>query len=403
MARVRLIMFLVWGLAVSLALPAAAAEIYEQSWDQVLAQAKGGTVRYYGYGGWAHVNKWIDGYVAKEMQKRYGVTLKRTPMDAAVFVNKLLTEKLAGKDKGTIDLLWINGENFKKTAEAGCLWGPFAQALPNFQKYVDPKTVTHDFGYPVEYRESPYGRAQFVMEYDTARVQNPPKTFAGLLAWAKANPGRFTYPQLPDFTGSAFIRQALYALTGGHEQYLKGWDQALYEKNAPKLWKYLNELMPYLWQQGRAYPKDSAALDTLFARGEVDYGMSYHPPHAASKILEGTYPATVRTYAMTGASIYNTHFLTIPFNAPNKAAAMVLADFMLSPEAQLNKFGPKNWGDFPVLDLKRLSKEWRGKFAAVELGQATLSPAELSQHAVPEIASQYLEALERDWEAKVLR
>jgi putative spermidine/putrescine transport system substrate-binding protein len=403
MARIGLKLILAVFLIAGLAAQAAGGEIYDQSWDQILAQAKGSTVRYYGYGGWAHVNKWIDGYVAREMKRRYGIKVSRTPMDAAVFVNKLLTEKLAGKKQGSIDLLWINGENFKKTAEAGCLWGPFAKALPNFQKYIDPKTVSHDFGYPVKYRESPYGRAHFVIEYDTARVKNPPRTFEELAIWVKANPGRFTYPQLPDFTGSAFIRQALYALTGGHEQYLKGWDQKLYDQNAPKLWKYLNELMPYLWQKGRAYPKDSAALDTLFARGEVDFSMSYHPPHATSKILEGTYPETVRSYAMTGFSIYNTHFLTIPFNAPNQAAAMVLANFMLSPETQLHKFDPKNWGDFPVLDLNRLDEATRAKFSAVDLGPATLTPAELAKHAVPEISSKYLEAMERDWEQKVLR
>jgi putative spermidine/putrescine transport system substrate-binding protein len=403
MARFWLKLLLVLGLAVILPGFASAGELYEQAWEKVLAQAKGSTVRYYGWGGSAMINKWIDGYVAKQMKERYGIKLTRTPMDAAVFVNKLLTEKLAGKETGSIDLLWINGENFKKTAEAGCLWGPFARALPNNNKYVNPNTVTHDFGYPVGHRESPYGRAQFVLEYDTARVKNPPGTFEELLEWAKAHPGRFTYPQPPDFTGSAFIRQAFYALTGGHLQYLKGWDQGLYNEQAPKLWKYLLDLMPYLWQKGRAYPKDSAALDTLFARGEIDFCMSYHPTHAAAKILEGSYPATVRTFVMKGNSIYNTHFLTIPFNAPNKAAAMVLANFLLSPEAQLSKFQPKNWGDFPALDMRRLPEDWRNKFMAVDLGKATLSPAELAKHAVPEIASQYLEALEAGWEKQVLR
>jgi putative spermidine/putrescine transport system substrate-binding protein len=403
MARYGLRLSLVLCLVLCWAGPGLSAELYELSWPQIVEQARGATVRYYGYGGWAHVNKWIDGYVAKQMQQRYQIKLVRTPMDAAVFVNKLLTEKLADKKTGSIDLLWINGENFKKTAQAGCLWGPFAMILPNFKQYIDQTTVSHDFGYPVNHRESPYGRAQFVMEYDTARVKNPPRTFAELLAWVKANPGRFTYPQPPDFTGSAFIRQMFYGVTGGHQQYLSGWDEVLYQEKAPVLWKYLKELKAYLWQKGRTYPKDSAALDTLFARGEVDFSMSYHPPHATSMIIEGSYPKTVRTYAMTGASIYNTHFLTIPFNAPNKAAAMVMANFLLSPEAQLNKFDPKNWGDFPVLDLKRLSPEMREKFSRVDLGDATLSPEELAKHAVPEPASQYLEALERDWEIKVLR
>jgi len=71
-------------------------------------QARGSQVRFYMYGGWAHVNAWVDTYVAQEMKTRYDIDLKRVPMDAGVFINKLLNEKAAGKKKGTIDLLWIS-------------------------------------------------------------------------------------------------------------------------------------------------------------------------------------------------------------------------------------------------------------------------------------------------------
>ena len=106
---------------------------------------------------------------------------------------------------------------------------------------------------------------------------------------------------------------------------------------------------------------------------------------------------------MQGGGIYNVHFTAIAFNAPNKAGAMVLADFLMSPEAQLSKFDPKNWGDFPALDMKRLTADQKAAFDRVDLGAATLSPAVLAGAAVPEIPSEYLEALERDWEKNVLR
>lgn len=370
--------------------------------DKILEQARGSEVRWYMYGGWAHVNAWVDTWVADEMKKRYNIRLKRVPMDAGVFVNKLLNEKAAGKDKGTIDLLWINGENFKNAKEAGLLFGPFSHALPNVKQYVDPATVTHDFGFPVEHFEAPYGRAQFVFEYDTKVLSAPPADMAGLKAWIKANPGRFTYPQPPDFTGSAFIRQVFYAATGGHEQYMKGWDTDLFAQKAPQLWAWLNEIEPFLWQKGKTYPKDSAVLDTLFAQGEIAMGMSYHPPHAQNKIIEGSYPDTVRTFVLADGSIFNTHFTAIPFNAPNKAAAMVLADFLASPDAQLSKYSPDNWGDFPVLDMSRLSAADKKRFLAVDLGPATLGSDKLDPVAVPEIPSAYLEALEQGWKEHVL-
>jgi len=56
---------------------------------------------------------------------------------------------------------------------------------------------------------------QLVITYDSAAVKNPPKTYKELREWVKQNPGKFTYPRLPDdFVGSAFVRNAFYELTG---------------------------------------------------------------------------------------------------------------------------------------------------------------------------------------------
>ena len=379
------------------------AELLKSSWSEIEAAAAGSTVRFYMYGGFTHVNDWIDGFVAEELKKRYDVTLVRVPMDAGVFVNKLLTEKSAGKAVGSIDLLWINGENFKATKEAGVLFGPYAEKLPNYMKYVDKQLAAYDFGFPVDGYETPYGQAQFVFEYDSASTANPPASFKELKEWVMSNPGAFTYPQPPDFTGSAFIRQVFYAVTGGHEQYLKGWDPELFERQAPKLWAYLNELKPYLWQQGKSYPRSSSDLDTLFARGELAVNMSYHPLHAQSKVLDGSYPDTVRTFAMEEGAIFNLHFTAIPANAPNKSGAMVAANFLLSPDAQLSKFDPANWGDFPAIRMDGLSEAERTAFVNVDLGDSAMSVSELERLAVPEIPAEYLEALEKGWEENVLR
>ena len=53
--------------------------------------------------------------------------------------------------------------------------------------------------------------------------------------------------------------------------------------------------------------------------------------------------------------------------------------------------------------MKKLSPKAVAQFAAVDLGQATLKPAELSAVAVPEIPSEWLEALEKGWEKHVLK
>ena len=379
-----------------------AASVLDQDYAQLEEAARGSEVRWHMWGGSAQINQWVDTYVAGEMKKRFDMTVVRVPMDAPVFVNKLLTEKAAAKTTGTMDLLWINGENFKNARQAEVLLGPFADKLPHFQQYCDPEKSAHDFGFPVDGYEAPYGRAQFVFEYDQARTPTPPLSLAALKDWIIANPGRFTYPEPPDFSGSAFLRHVFYATTGGHQQYMNGFQADLYAQNAPLAFAWLEEVKPYLWQQGQTYPKDAAALDTLFARGEIDMGMSYHPAHAQMKILEKTYPDTVRTFVLSDGAIFNTHFTAIPFNAPNPAGAMVLANFLLSPEAQLSKFRPENWGDLPALEMDRLSDADRAAFAQVDLGPATLNAATLAAAAVPEIPSEYLEALEKDWSRRIL-
>jgi putative spermidine/putrescine transport system substrate-binding protein len=376
--------------------------LLDKDFSLIESKAQSTTVNFFMWGGSVSINNWIDTFVVGELKKKYNITLVRTPSDASVFVNKLLTEKQAGIQKGSIDLVWINGENFKNAIENGLLYGPYADKLPNYRDYVDPDTVSYDFGYPVNGYESPYGKAQFVFEYDSALIPSPPDTFEGLKEWIIKNPGKFSYPQPPDFTGSAFIRQVFYAVTGGHQQYLEGFDEALFSQKTPALWSYLNDIRPYLWQKGRTYPKDIAMLDTLFENGEVSFNMSYHQANAQNRILQGKYKKTVKTFAMKDGSIYNIHFTAIPFNAPNKAGAMTVANFLLSPDAQLSKNDPANWGDFTVLDLSRLSPEDQERFKQLNLGEATLGLDILSQTQVPEIPSVFVEKLEDGWNDKVL-
>lgn len=370
-------------------------------WSEIEQAAAGTTVTFYMWGGSAAINSWIDNTVAPALEETYDLKLKRVPMDASVFVNQLLAEKAAGKDKGSIDLVWINGENFRRSRDEGLLYGSFAERLPHYA-LVDPESVAYDFGTPVEGWEVPYGRAQFVLEYDSARTPDPPRSFRELLSWAEKNPGRFTYPQPPDFTGSAFLRQALYAAGGGVENFTAPFDRDLFKQKASPLWAYLNRLKPYLWERGETYPADKARLDGLFEQGEVDFNMTYTQAEASGRIADGRYPDTVRTLVFEEGSISNTHFTSIPWNAPNVPGAMVLANYLLSPEAQYSKNIPGNWGDFTVLDMERLDPEWRQRFAGLDLGAATLPLEELSGRAVPEISPDYVEAIEDLWIREVL-
>ena len=188
----------------------------EMSWDEITAEADGQSIFFYMWGGADHINRWVSGYFADYLKDRFNITLEMVPLaGAADYLNKVLGEKQAGRSTGgTVDMVWINGENFRTMREADLLFGPYAQALPNII-YCDPRILEFDFGFPIEGYESPYGAAQSVMEYRSERIVNPPGDVGELFEWVRANPGKFTYPAPPDFTGSAFVRHVFYYVVGG--------------------------------------------------------------------------------------------------------------------------------------------------------------------------------------------
>jgi putative spermidine/putrescine transport system substrate-binding protein len=77
------------------------------------------------WGGSDLINSWVTGYVAQSVQTQYGVTLNMVPIaDATEYINKVLGEKEAGRDNdGTVDLVWVNGENFRTMRQGDLLYG----------------------------------------------------------------------------------------------------------------------------------------------------------------------------------------------------------------------------------------------------------------------------------------
>lgn len=392
--------------AESAAPAAAAAPPTYATWDEVLAAAKGTTVNWYMWGGSDKINADVDTDIGKVVLERYGVTLNRIPVtDIAEVVNKLLNESSAGVTTGgSADLLWINGENFKTVKNANLLYGPFVDLLPNSQ-YVnwDDPAMANDFGTPVEGYESPWGHAQFVMEYDTAQVGDaPPTTFEALAEWTKANPGKFTYPAIPDFTGSVFIRHLFYWAAGGPEPFMGEFDQAVFDQYAPKVWEYLNDIEPSLWREGQTYP-EAAAMTDLLANKEIAFNMGYGPGNASLNIAQGIYPDTIRTFVFDTGTLANNNYVAIPFNASNPAGAMVIANWIVDPEMQLIMADPTRWGWLMTIDPSRMSAEQQAQLAAYELGPATLPADVLAAKALPEPKGDWVTAMEKGWTENVLQ
>ncbi len=390
---------------VALAANALAADPDPANWSEVLAEAKGQTVYFNAWGGSENINAYLD-WAGAEMQARYGVKVVHVKLDdTANAVNKVVAEKAAGRDQGgSVDLIWINGENFASLKRQGLLLAPgWAEALPS-RAFVDIEskpTIVTDFTVPVEGQESPWGMAKLVFFHDTARTDpaSMPKSAQELLAWAKANPGRFSYPQPPDFVGSSFLKQVLTELVADRSLLLKPVDEASFEAVSAPLFAYLDQLNPLLWRSGRAFPQNYPAMLQLLADGEVEIIFAFNPSEASSAIASGMLPDTVRSFTFPGGTLGNTHFVAIPYNANAKAGALVLADFLLSPEAQARKQDPTVWGDPTVLSMERLGPADKARFAALDLGIATLPPDQLGP-ALDEPHPSWMDRIETEWKRR---
>jgi putative spermidine/putrescine transport system substrate-binding protein len=380
--------------------------LLDAKWEDILSQAKGQTVNMYMWGGSDSINRYIDEWAAPRLKEEAGIVLRRVPMNYTKdIINQLSAEKQAGKKNGSMDIIWINGENFKTAKDNQLLWGSFTGKLPNFNQYVDKdaQNIQKDFGLASEGMEAPWGKAQFVFVYDSSKIGEAPKSMGDLKAWVRQHPGKFTYPAPPDFTGSAFIRQVLFETTGGYEQYLKPLHASAVEPQLAPLWSYLNDIKPYLWRQATTYPESLTKLDQLYANGEVWMTMGYDPARASNEIKKGTFPATTRTFVLSKGTLSNTHYLSIPFNSAHQAGAMVAINFLESPAAQIAKLDPSNWGEDMALDPKKLSTGEQKKVSQIDRGVATLPENELTSHQIPEIPADYVVFLEKSWTEHVAK
>jgi putative thiamine transport system substrate-binding protein len=372
------------------------------NWDQVLSEARGETVYFNAWGGSANITAYIQ-WAGDAVKARYGVSVVQVKLDdTAKAVTTVLAEKTAGRNRdGSVDLIWINGENFAAMKRQGLLFAPdWATKLPNWNLVdIDNQPTTRtDFTIATEGLESPWGAAKLVFFYDEARTQKKdlPDNTQDLLAFAQAHPGRFSYPQPPDFTGSSFLKQVLSERIDDPSKLQKPVDEATFDRDVAPLFAYLDQLHPLLWRKGKAFPQNYPDMKQKLADGELDIIFAFNPAEASAAISAGELPGSVRSFVFSKGTLGNTHFVAIPYNAKAKAGALVLANFLLSPEAQLRKQDPAIWGDPTVLAMRKLPEADQAAFAALDLGIATLPPDRLGP-ALPEPHPDWMTRIEAEW------
>lgn len=341
------------------------------NFDDIAEAAKGQEVFFNAWGGDERINAYIR-WAGDRVEEDYGVKVTHVKLeDTAAAVAAVLADKTAGRtDGGKIDLIWINGENFASMKRNDLLAEPFVDHLPNaaLVDFDGKPTTRMDFTVPTDGLEAPWGQAQFHFIYDSARV-DAPESLADLAATAASNPGRFTYPAPTDFIGTTFLKQVLIETTPDASVLSKPADEADAMAATAPVWAYLDALHPNLWRGGRQFPANGPAQRQLLDDGELDYMLSFTVSEAASLVAADLLPASVKSAGLKNGTIGNTHFVAIPFNAAANEGAQVLANFLMSAEAQNRKADISHWGDGSVLKAEHLTV-----MSAPDLGPVITEP-----------------------------
>ncbi|MGL4254015.1 MAG: ABC transporter substrate-binding protein [Fusobacteriaceae bacterium] len=352
-------------------------------------------VNLYMWGGSQEINKFIDEVIAPDALAKTGVKINRVPIaDAKDTVNKMIVEKQAGKKNGSVDILWVNGENFKTLKEAGLLTSGSNKNFENLA-LLKESTLEKDFGVAVEGMETPWGEAQFNFIYDSKKGGQPFQDYETLAEYVKKNPGRVTYPETTNFTGSAFVRNIAIDILGLEN--IEEMTEEELKTSLEEVWAYFRELKPYLWRKGETYPESEGKLDTLYSSGEIDFTMGYTISKVDSKVAAGQYPESSKSFLLKNGTLFNNHYLAIPNNSKNPEGAALIVNYFISPEAQIMKQDPKNWGDLTVLDLSKLDEKVQEEFKRALKSDRVPPMEELVKMRVRELSPEKAKIIDQGW------
>lgn len=201
----------------------------------------------------------------------------------------------------------------------------YDQFFPNLMSNYQPAaasmaTLAQDQG--IELVWYPSGP---LIEYDPAKVATPPATTDDLLAWAKANPGKYQYAQPRNSGPGRTWLMGLPYLLGDSDPSdpTNGWS---------KTWAYLTELNKYV----SSYPTGTSATMKNIASGTVSIIASTTGWYINARAI-GTVPAAVKVAKFqTFTWVTDAQYGVIPKGVSNDVliANLRLLAWILTPEQQ---------------------------------------------------------------------
>lgn len=268
--------------------------------------------------------KAIEAFKEKNPNLVSNVTFTNAP--APQLPGKIKAMQAAGRSD--IDLVLTGTDALAAGIEQN-LWQKLlpdnAAAFPGvLDKYAPGPRKMQDLaqGFGLEVTYMPAGP---LLEYNPAKVGDPPKTPDQLLAWCKAHPNKLIYARPANSgPGRTFLMGLPYVLGDKNPQDpINGWD---------KTWaflKALNDCVPY-------YPGGTSAVMKELGEGTRDMTVTVTGWDLNPRAL-GIVPAEFRVQSFDNMTWVNdAHYMVIPKGVPKEKLDVLfkLMNFLLEPAQQ---------------------------------------------------------------------
>ena len=284
-----------------------------------------------------------------EYAGQYEVTLQfmLSGTGAQTLADMLSAASKAGQTNTDYDIVDLSGDDLSKLVS---LIGQEQFVKLDSSKIPNAASVEAKSSIATDYCQ-PYRGTTVILAYDSAKVPTPPATMDELVAWMKANPGRFAY-NTPGTggAGDSFARSSVYnflpeeAFTSDDEKWIGEWDEGF---------NFLKEIHPYIYSSGGSvvYPNKNQGTLDLLNQGEIDMCPNW-ADMVLSQRASGEIKDSIKITQIDPALTGSLQSLVIPTFGSNTDGAYAFMNYMLSPAAQ--ELMVKQMAAIPLIDASSM-------------------------------------------------
>lgn len=284
----------------------------------------------------------FNDHLIPDFEAKYGIKVTYIRGEGAAANQQLIAAHQAGA-KAPADAYFVSSGGLPLLLDAGVIANVPLNQLVASGPGINAEIATVTSGIEHGGAFLPFHRNQTDIVFDTRVIpaDQAPTDLDTLAAWAKANPGKFivTSPS-GGGSGSGFLQSIAFAKVTGDDcrAIFTKWDVTEEEANAyaasdcPKpVWAYYNDILP-------AIEITNGNSDTLnlIATGAGAIGTAWEDM-AYDFTGRGLLPPTIRQILLAEGQVGGGDGLFLPVNGEHPAAGLLMLDFLMSKDVQLEK------------------------------------------------------------------